>query len=235
MAFAQEVAAEFEKLETGYRNGLYNFFGRALISYRKFLDDPAGYKELLDQENIAGLREKPDLKTTSRLVLYYLTGARNEPERNTAGRYARVVDYLHQARVGGAAASADHVRELGGMDAVLKKARGREVLKAAEETLQDDDRDFDRGEEPDEARSLALTSSDSTDEMFDPEKDLSIRVGRETLERVLGAEINMDDRSISNAGRRARRSDGIRIVGRLVDLAVSVMRVVAAAVQSAQR
>ena len=89
MAFAQEVAAEFEKLETGYRNGLYNFFGRALISYREFLDDPAGYKELLDQENIAGLREKPDLETTSRLVLYYLTDARNKPKRNTAGRYAQ--------------------------------------------------------------------------------------------------------------------------------------------------
>ena len=89
MAFAQEVAAKFKKLETGYRNGLYNFFGEALISYRKFLDDPAGYKEMLDQENIAGLREKPDLKTTSRLVLYYLTGARNDPERTTAGRYAR--------------------------------------------------------------------------------------------------------------------------------------------------
>ena len=34
MAFAQEVAAKFKKLETGYRNGLYNFFGEALISYR---------------------------------------------------------------------------------------------------------------------------------------------------------------------------------------------------------
>ena len=61
-----------------------------------------------------------------------------------------VVDYLHQERVENAAASADHVRELGGMDAVLKKARGREVLKAADETLQDDDRDFDREAEPDE-------------------------------------------------------------------------------------
>ena len=78
MAFAQEVAAEFEKLETGYRNGLYNFFGRALISYRKFLEDPDGYKEMLDHENIAGLREKPDLKTTSRLVLYFLTNAQND-------------------------------------------------------------------------------------------------------------------------------------------------------------
>ena len=28
MAFAQEVAAKFKKLETGYRNGLYNFLGK---------------------------------------------------------------------------------------------------------------------------------------------------------------------------------------------------------------
>ena len=47
MAFAQKLAAEFEKLETGYRNGLYNFVGGALTSYRKFLKDPGGYKELL--------------------------------------------------------------------------------------------------------------------------------------------------------------------------------------------
>jgi hypothetical protein len=219
MAFAQKVAAEFEKLETGYRNGLYNFFGKALISYREFLDDPAGYKELLDHENIAGIREKPDLETTSRLVLYYLTGARNKPERTTAGRYARVVDYLSQERVGGVAAAADHVRVLGGMNAVLKVARGREALKAAQETPRDDVQDLDQEDEPGEARSLALTSSDITDEIFDPEDDVSIRVGRETLERVLGPEIGTDDsfylecRKIGPAGR-----DGIRIVGKLVDL-----------------
>jgi hypothetical protein len=217
MAFAQEVAAKFEKLETGYRNGLYNFFGTALISYRKFLDDPAGYKELLDQENIAGLREKPDLETTSRLVLYYLTGARNKPERTTAGRYARVVDYLSQERVGGVAAAADHVRVLGGMDAVLKLARGRETLKAAKETPRDDVQDLDQEDEPG-ARSLALTSSDMTGEIFDPEEDLSIRVGRETLEWVLGSEISVGDSFYLQCRKAGPADDGIRIVGKVVDL-----------------
>ena len=59
MTYAQQVAADFEKLETGYRNGLYNFIGKALTSYRKFLKDPVGYKALLRQDNIVGLPRNP--------------------------------------------------------------------------------------------------------------------------------------------------------------------------------
>ena len=212
MAFAQKVAAEYQALETGYRNGRYKFIGSALTSYRKFLKDPVDYKELLGQDNIAGLREKPDLKKTSRLVLYYLTGARNEPERNAAGKLARIVDYLHKERVDNAAA-ADHVRSVGGIDAIRKKVRGREALKAADETRH---RDFDQGEEPDETRTPAAASGDSAADLFDPEKDLSIRVGCETLAQVLGPEIDMTElfylecKKTGPVGR-----DVIRIVGRL--------------------
>jgi hypothetical protein len=210
MPFAQTVAAEYQALETGYRNGLYKCFGRALTSYRKFLKDPGGYQELLGQDNIAGLREKPDLKTTSRLVLYYLTGARNEPERNTAGKYARVVDYLHQERIGGDSDTADYVLSVGGMNAVLKKARAREVLKAADQTLHD--RDFRRGEEPDE------TIRPSATDLFDPEKDLSIRVWPETYAQVLGSEINIDQWFYLECRKTDTVvNDRIRIVGRLVD------------------
>ena len=94
------------------------------------------------------------------------------------------------------------------MNAVLKVARGRETLKAAKETPRDDVRDLDQEDGPGEARSLALTSTDITDEIFDPEEDLSIRVGRKTLEWVLGSEISVGDCSISNAKRRpGRRRD----------------------------
>ena len=68
MAFAKKVAAEYKEWKSNNRNGLYAFFGRALMSYRKFLKDPGGYDELLGLDNISGLREKPDLKTASRLV-----------------------------------------------------------------------------------------------------------------------------------------------------------------------
>jgi hypothetical protein len=196
MTFAKEVATEFKKLETGYRNGLYKFLGRAMISYRKFLDDPAGYKELLNHENIAGLREKPELETTSRLVLYYLIGARNDPERNTAGKYARVVDYLHEERVGGAADAAEHIRSEGGMDAILKKARGREALKVTkgevDATLRGDD---------------------------DADKDLSIRVTDKVFAQVggpttpVGEPFYLECKKVGSVDR-----DGIRIVGSLVEL-----------------
>jgi hypothetical protein len=202
---------------TGYNNGRYKFIGSALTSYRKFLKDTVGYTELLCQDNIAKLREKPDLKKTSRLVLYYLTGAQNEAERNTAGKYARIVDYLHREGIGDADA-AEHIKSAGGIDEILKKARGREALKAADETLPDDVQDFDGGEEPDETHTGTSASRNSTDNLFDPEKDLVIRVKRETLERVLGSEVDMEEsfylecRKKGSAGR-----DGIRIEGRLVN------------------
>ena len=68
----------------------------------------------------------------------------------------------------------------------------------------------------DETRTRASASGNTEDDLFDPEKDLSIRVGSETLERVLGADINsgrsfyLEYRKTAPVGR-----DGIRIVGRL--------------------
>jgi hypothetical protein len=205
MAYAQAVAAEFEKLETGYKSGRCNFTGKGLISYRKFLNDPLSYRELIRQDNIFGLREKPDLRKTSRLVLYFLTNAQTEAERNIAGKYARIVDYLHQERVEDGAA-ADYVRSAGGIEQMLKKARGRAALKAAEETR----------EKPGETNTS--TFRDVTDALFDPEQDVSIRLGREKLALVLNSETGTDEtfflecRKTGSIGR-----NGIRIVGQLWD------------------
>ena len=152
MALGKAWAASNQPAEaqTGYRNGLYNCTGRALTSYRKFLKDTVDYNELLRKDNIAALREKPDPNKTSRLVLYHMTGARNEPERNAAGKLARVVDYLHREGIGGEADAAEYIRSAGGIDEILERARGREALKAADETLRDDVQDFDHEDEPDE-------------------------------------------------------------------------------------
>ena len=139
MAYADKLKADYQEVETGYRSRRYKLIGRALTSYRKFLKDTVGYTELLSHDNIKWLREKPDLKKTSRLVLYYITGARNKPEWNAAGKLARVVDYLHREGIGGDAA-AEHIQSAGGIDEILTKARGREALNAAHETRQDDDR-----------------------------------------------------------------------------------------------
>jgi hypothetical protein len=214
MAYAQNLAAEYKELETNYHNGRYKFTGKALISYRKFLSDPVGYRELLNQDNIAGLREKPDLKTTSRLVLYFLTNAQSEAERNTAGKYARIVDYLHKEHVANAAA-ADHVRNAGGIEKILKKAQGCEALKAADRARRAGNWTFDQGESDETNTS---TSRDVTDELFDPEQDASLRLGSEVLAQVLSAEIPMNEvfylecRKTGSIGR-----NGIRIVGRLWD------------------
>jgi hypothetical protein len=216
MDYAKTASDKFQRVQTGYHNELYTFFGMALISYRKFLNDKDEYKELLSQDNISRLREKPELKKTSRLVLYYLTHAQSPAERNTAGKYARIVDYLQKERIKGAGA-ADHIRELGGMDAILKKARGREALKVADEPL-DGDRDFGQAEEPDETRIPASVSEDMEEGLFDPEKDLAIRVKPETRERILNSDIGVD-RSFHLQCRKKGPvgREGIRITGRLVE------------------
>jgi hypothetical protein len=216
LAFARTVAAEFVKLETGYRNGLYNCIGKAVTSYRKFLKDPADYEELLGEANIKGLPEKPEVQVTSRLVLYFHTGAKTDAQRNTAGKYARIVDYLHKERVENAAAAAERIRKAVGIQKILKEARKGEALKAADDAQQDDDRDVDQEEEPDDADDS--TSSDEIEDLFDPEVDIAARVGSETLERVLSSEIPMNEefylvcRKTGSIGR-----NGILIEGDLYD------------------
>jgi len=215
MAFAEEVAAEYREISAGFRKKLYNFFGLALKSYRKFLSDEIARKFLLDQDNISRLREKPSLEKTSRLLLYFLIDPQNEAERNTVGKYARVVDYLHKKGVDNAAA-ADYV-EANGIEEILKKARGRE-LKAADETQQDKvgegEEDLDEDHDP-----ASSEDGDFENDLFNPERDLSIRVGPETLEQILSSQIDVGEsfylecRKTGSVG-----DDEIRIVGLLVDL-----------------
>ena len=217
MAFARTVAAEFEKLETGYRNGLYNCIGMALTSYRKFLKDPADYQDLLGEPNISVLpeKDKPRVEETSRLVLYFHTGAKTDDQRNTAGKYARIVDYLHKERVENAAAAAERIRKAGGIVKILKEARRREAPKAADDARQDDDRDVDQQEEPDDADDS--TSSDEIEDLFDPEVNIAARVGAETLERVLSSEIPLNEETLPRVpedglNRSQRNSDRGRLV-----------------------
>jgi hypothetical protein len=214
MAFAKKVADEFNTLETGYRKELYRFFGKALTAYKKFLKDPAGYKELLRHENIAKIREKPKLKETSRLVLYLLTNAKSGAERDTAAKYAHVVDYLYREGIDSAAV-VEYVQSAGGKDAILKKARKGEALKAAEDTQQADDRDLDQEEEPDDADDSA--SSDATDDLFDEEQDASLRLGSEELARVLSSAIPMKEVFYIECRKTGFGPNGIRIEGRLYD------------------
>ncbi len=192
LAFARTVAAEFVKLETGYRNGLYNCIGKALTSYRKFLKDPADYKKLLGEANITGLPEKPEVQVTSRLVLYFHTGAKTDAQRNTAGKYARIVDYLHKERVENAAAAAERIRKVGGIQKILKEARGREAPKGTtgevDATVQQDERESDQEEGSDETDTGTDASGQRPDEIFDPDYDLSIWVKDEVRAKVLGPE-----------------------------------------------
>jgi hypothetical protein len=130
---------------------------------------------------------------------------------------ARVVDYLHREGIGDDAA-AEHIKSAGGKDEILKKARGREALKAADETLRDDVQDFDQEDESDEARSRALTSSDITDEIFDPERDLSIRVTEEAFAQVLDPDLPVDELFYLKCKKKGPVGrDWVRIVGKLVD------------------
>jgi hypothetical protein len=215
MAYARELKAEYDALDRGYRNSLYKFLGGALTSYRKFLKDTVGYKELLSQDSISGLREKPDLRKTSRLLLYHLTGARNDPERTDAGKLARVVDYLHREGIGGDVA-AEYIRNAGGKEAILKKARKRKAPKAAQETEQDDVSVFEGGEDQEEDQNVA-SSGDVASDFFERETDAAIRMGREPLAQLW--EIPEDEVFYLECKKRGLvGSDWTLIVGRLVEL-----------------
>ena len=209
MAHAKQVKAEYQELERSFRKGLYKVLDGALSSYRIFLTDKTAQKALFSQDNIVGLREQPALKETSRILLYYLTDARSEPERNIAGKYASVVDFLHEQGVENDDA-AKYIEEAGGIEELLKRARKRDALKAGDETRQADDRGSDSDNADDSA------SSDGPDELFDPEVDISTRVGSETLELVLSSKIPMhkvfylECRKTGSLGH-----DGILIEGRL--------------------
>jgi len=217
MAFARKVAAEYQEIETGYRNARWGFVASALKSYRKLLKESGSYEELCAEDNISLLREKPALERTSRLALYFHTGARNEAERNTAGKYARIVDYLHQQHINSADA-ADYIRDEGGIEAILQKARGQESEDDVVETQQGDEPDSDAPEDGKETPTRSSAPKKGKDKIFDPEKDLSIRVGGEACAEVLAPEIPMSDlfylecKKVGLVGR-----EGIRIVGRLVE------------------
>jgi hypothetical protein len=221
MAFARTVRAEYQEMETGYRNGRYGFLARALTSYRKLLKEPGSDEELCAEDNISPLREKPALERTSRLALYFHTGARDEAERNTAGKYARIVDYLHQEHIISAAA-ADYIRDEGGIDAMLQTARGHEMPKESEgdvvDTQQGDQPEPDGRDGGNETPTHDSGSRHETDKIFDRKKDLSIRGLDEMRARVLAPEIRMNEpfylecKKVALIGR-----DGVRIVGRLVD------------------
>jgi hypothetical protein len=58
MAYARKVAAEYQVMETGYRNARYAFIANVLTSYRKFLKELGSYEELCAEDNISPLREK---------------------------------------------------------------------------------------------------------------------------------------------------------------------------------
>jgi hypothetical protein len=182
MAYARELKGDFDALKTGSRTSLYKLLGRALTSYQKFLKDPVGEKELLSQDNISGLREKPELKKTSRLLLYHLIDARSDHERTAAGKLAQVVDYLHQQGIGGDVAAA-YIRNAGGKNGILKKKQKRRAPKAVEETEENEASDFEVAQDQEEAQKLA-SLGDAARDFFERKTDAAIRMGREPLARL---------------------------------------------------
>jgi len=218
-SFANEVAAEFDKLETGYRAGLYRFFGRALTSYRKYRKDLPAYEEVLELDYIASLREKPGVKETSRLVVYKLTTARTGERRNTAGRYARVIDYLFQQGVKGRDA-AKYVEDAGGMDAILKLAREHATPKDADrDQFVQEDQEEGRGDEAEQqAEETELNEMNEEDpaKIFDPDKDAAIRMIDDELSQILSDNLPLNRPFFLECKKVSIGKQGqVRIVGRL--------------------
>lgn len=220
MSLAKKVAAEYEEWETSQRDGLYHLFGRSLLSYQKFLRDPVGYEELLKLEYIARLREKPNVEETSRLVLYMHTKAWTPEKRATAARYARVVDYLHQQRVSSADA-AEYVRRAGGMDAILKLARGHEAPKDADgDEIVQEDQEVDQEEDGDNEQLEELNLNEvigaDSNTSINLDTDVVITLKKELLSQIVGDDIPVNKQFVLACKKTSVDRNGrVRIVGKL--------------------
>ena len=106
----------------------------------------------------------------------------------------------------------EYVQSAGGKDAILKKARKGEALKAADDTRQADDGDFNQEKEPEDD---ADDSSDANDDLFDEEQDASLRLGPEELARVLSEDIAMNEVFYLECRKTGFGPNGIRIEGRV--------------------
>ncbi len=215
-SFANDVAAEYEKIEMGYLAGLYRFFGRALTSYRKYRKDPEAYEELLELDYIAKLREKPDVMETSRLVLYKLTSARSGATRNAAGRYARVVDYLFQQQIKSGEA-AKYVEDAGGQHAILKRARADAGFKVddSDEAVQDDLEESEDESQDEETDLNGITEGDSPS-AFNPATDIPIKLPDGAYAKILSDDFPLKKPFLLECRKVSIDKQGqVRVVGRL--------------------
>ena len=129
------------------------------------------------------------MKETSRLVLYLLTNAKSGAERETAAKYAHVVDYLYREGIDSADV-VEYVQSAGGKDGDPEEgAEGRSRRLRTHSTLMIGTSTEIRN--PDDADDSA--SSDAADDLFDPEQDASLRLGSEALAQVLSSEIQINE------------------------------------------
>ena len=235
LALVRLAAAEYAAIEDGYRAQLLQFLETAYRCYRLFRDFPDDFAELLEDPFWDISRQKPKKKlTTARFVLYYIMRAETKSARARASKYAKILDCFHHdgVRVGQVAA---RIRALHGIEAAYEHfvaiARGLPMttVDAADEESEDErpltvrrgklraSGDVQvQGEEID--AESGSSSETGLDDLFDPEKDLSIRLGSETLEQVLGPEIDLDHSFYLECRKKGPLGrDGILIIGRWVD------------------
>jgi len=236
VALARVAAEEYAAIEDGYRAQLLQVLDTAYRCYLLFRDCPDDFEELLEDPFWDFSRQKPKkMLTTSRFVLYYIMRAETPNVRARASKYAKILDCFHRDGVEVGQVPA-RIRALHGIEAAYAHFVATE--RGITWTTVDTDDEGSEDERPLTLRRGKLRASGDVkvqgeeidaesgsppesglDDLFDQEEDLSIRVGSETLERVRGPEIDMDEpfylecRKTGPVGR-----DYIRIVGILVDL-----------------
>jgi hypothetical protein len=205
------VAAEYAAMENGYHARLRGVLFRAYTAYELFRAFPDTYDELKQDSFWENSRQKPpkDL-TTSRGVLYLIMRATESNDRARATKYAAILDGLSRDRVRPGAVAA-RIKKMGGVEAAYEAmgARKRRDAKRSQSRVEDEEL---------EENQASSSASDVTDDLFDPEEDLPIRVGRETLKWVLGSEIAVGEAFYLECTKTGPAVNGIRIIGEVVDL-----------------
>ena len=200
-SFARRLVGEYADMEDGHHGAVRQFLQRCYVVVLKFQCEPDEFKHLKADPFWEASRHKPKDASTSKWVLYFVMRATTPNVRNRAGRHAVLLDGLIRDKVKPGAVAA-RIKEMGGVEVAYEAMRARKRGDAERSQSREED------EGSDETHASTSASGQSTDELFDPEKDLSIRVPRETHLRVLGSEIGVGDLFISNAGRQPRQTTG---------------------------
>jgi hypothetical protein len=110
------LRSEYQKLEKGYNEGLYDILERAAVSVEILLKKPRLSKKVVKE---IGERKNRDVALT---VITFLTGAKTKDARKRASKFARALTYLSDVKNVATDDIAKAMKDAGGIEKLARAA-----------------------------------------------------------------------------------------------------------------